>query len=132
MKKIVISLANQILADGIEAAFLRDGTVEPIKVKPTPTDDMVMVCVAVKPAIVLMDVKCADSALGLAGRTETAKQLREKLGKVSICLICDEFAYPTLRKEMIEAQQRGWVNNFFYESVTSSYLVDSLLAMLEQ
>jgi hypothetical protein len=43
--------------------------------------------------------------------------------------LCDENSAPDLAREVIQAKKDGLIDNFFYSSVGSNYLVAALTAM---
>jgi hypothetical protein len=58
-----------------------------------------------------------------------AKELRSLLPQCRIAFLCDENSSPEIAREVMIAKKDGYIDAFFYSSVTAKYLVAALDAI---
>ncbi|MDO4766521.1 MAG: hypothetical protein Q4A29_10695 [Eubacteriales bacterium] len=128
MKVIAISMRNNLFAGGTEIALKRSGNFRPIQVSPTPSTNLFLECIAVKPDIIFIEVR-----QGIENEWEETLEIIEKLKKelpqIKVAIICDEKAYPKLAGNVKRARQQRKIDAFYFTSITIDYLVEALDAI---
>ena len=89
---------------------------------------MVRECEAMQPEILLSEV-AFGKATDLKTRLAEARAVRENAPNCKIVFLCDENSAPDLAREVMQAKRDGLIDNFFYSSVGSRYLVAALTAL---
>ena len=125
MKRILLSIQNQLLSEAISAALTRTGDFRPEQVLTDRIQDTAYICRVLQAEILLMDVASSPSA-SMEQRMTTGRQVRGELPECKIVLLCDENADPTVARQVKEAKQLKQIDAFFYASVTTSYLTAAL------
>lgn len=128
MKRILLSIQNQLLSEAIFAALTRTGDFRPEQVLTDRLQDTMYLCTALQSEILLMDVAGSPNAT-MERRLETGQQVRGALPECKIVLLCDENADPVIARKVKEAKQMKQIDAFFYASVTTSYLTAALDAL---
>ena len=128
MKRILLSIQNQLLSEAIFAALTRTGDFRPEQVLTDRLQDTMYLCTALQSEILLMDVAGSPNAT-MERRLETGRQVRGALPECKIVLLCDENADPVTARQVKEAKQMKQIDAFFYASVTTSYLTAALDAL---
>lgn len=128
MKRILLSIQNQLLSEAISAALTRTGDFRPEQVLTDRLQDTMYLCTALQSEILLMDVAGSPNAT-MERRLETGQQVRGALPECKIVLLCDENADPVIARKVKEAKQMKQIDAFFYASVTTSYLMAALDAL---
>lgn len=128
MKRILLSIQNQLLSEAIFAALTRTGDFRPEQVLTDRLQDTMYLCTALQSEILLMDVAGSPNAT-MERRLETGQQVRGALPECKIVLLCDENADPVIARQVKEAKQMKQIDAFFYASVTTSYLTAALDAL---
>lgn len=125
MKSIVIGIKNRLLAESVELAFLRQADYRVERVDLYDLRMLLSACEAVQADVLLMDTSktCGNT---LETKLATAGQLREKLPRLKVALICDTTSDDTVAEKAIAARRAGQIQDFYFESVTSDYLVASI------
>ena len=78
---------------------------------------------------VLGNYSICGRATDLKTRLAEAKAVRASTPNCKIVFLCDENSAPDLAREVMQAKKDGLIDNFFYSSVGSRYLVAALTAM---
>lgn len=128
MKRILLSIQNQLLSEAIFAALTRTGDFRPEQVLTDRLQDTMYLCTALQSEILLMDVAGSPNAT-MERRLETGQQVRGALPECKIVLLCDENADPVIARQVKVAKQMKQIDAFFYASVTTSYLTAALDAL---
>lgn len=128
MKRILLSIQNQLLSEAISAALTQTGDFRPEQVLTDRLQDTAYLCRALQADILLMDVASSPSA-SMERRMATGRQVRSELPECKIALLCDENAAPAIAHQVKEAKQLKQIDAFFYASVTTSYLTAALDAL---
>ena len=128
MKRILLSIQNQLLSEAIFTALTRTGDFRPEQVLTDRLQDTMYLCTALQSEILLMDVASSPNAT-MERRLETGRQVRGALPECKIVLLCDENADPVIARKVKEAKQMKQIDAFFYASVTTSYLTAALDAL---
>ena len=89
---------------------------------------MIRECEAVQPEILLSEVAFGKNT-DLKTRLAEAKAVRANTPNCKIVFLCDENSAPDLAREVMQAKKDGLIDNFFYSSVGSNYLVAALTAI---
>ena len=128
MKKIVVSIQNGLLAEGIVQMLKDSGEFHPIRTVSEKKDSVVQNCQALFADILLAEVSYA-SATAIERRLLEVKELRTVLPECKIAFLCDENSSPEIAREVMNAKKDGYIDGFFYSSVTAKYLVAALCAL---
>ena len=128
MKKIVVSIQNGLLAEGIVQMLKESGEFYPIRTVSGKKDSVVQNCQALSADILLAEVSYA-SGITMDRRLIEAKELRSLLPQCRIAFLCDENSSPEIAWEVMNAKKDGYIDAFFYSSVTAKYLVAALEAI---
>jgi DNA-binding NarL/FixJ family response regulator len=107
---------------------MKSGDFSPFKRLFSREDEVVHECEAIKPEILLSEVAFGKNT-DLKTRLAEAKEVRKKVPNCKIVFLCDENSAPDLAREVMQAKKDGLIDNFFYSSVGSRYLVAALTAM---
>jgi DNA-binding NarL/FixJ family response regulator len=129
MKKVVVSFQNGLLAEAITAMLNDSGEFQtfcaPTKSKKI---DVASTCEMLSADLVLMEVSYS-AGTAVEVRRQEARELRRRLPDCKIVLLCDENSAPEIAREVMLAKKDGTIDNFFYTSVTSKYLLAALIAL---
>ena len=128
MRDIMISIRNDFVAEAVIRSLSKSGDFQPYKLLFSRDDEVIRECEAVQPEILLSEV-AFGRATDLRTRLAEAKAVRANTPNCKIVFLCDENSAPDLAREVIQAKKDGLIDNFFYSSVGSRYLVASLTAM---
>ena len=126
MKKIVVSIQNGLLAEAVISMLKQSGEFEPYRVSPFgKTGDTVGDCETYAADIALMEVSYGGGTT-VEKRQKEVRELRRRVPKCKIVLLCDENSAPDIAREVMLAKRDGLIDNFFYSSVTAKYLLAAL------
>ena len=128
MKKIVVAIQNGLLAEGIVRMLRESGEFFPIRTISEKKDSVIQNCKALSADILLAEVSYA-SGTTMDRRLPEAKELRSVLPACKIAFLCDENSAPEIAREVMRAKKDGYIDAFFYSSVTAKYLVAVLCAL---
>ena len=128
MRDIIISIRNDFVAEAIIHSLKKAGDFQPYKLLFSRDDEVIRDCEAVQPEILLSEV-AFGKATDLRTRLAEAKAVRASAPNCKIVFLCDENSAPDLAREVMQAKKDGLIDNFFYSSVGSSYLVAALTAL---
>ena len=129
MRKIVVSVQNGLLAEAITQMLSESGEFQPFRVPVSGRkSDLVAQCEMLQTQTMIAEVSYA-SGTTIDTRLAEAKQLRKALPDCKIVLLCDENTAPELAREVMLAKKDGWIDGFFYSSVTAKYLLAALTAL---
>ena len=128
MRDIVISIRNDFVAEAIIRSLEETGDFQPFKLLFMHDDEVVRECEALKPELLLSEV-AFGKATDLRTRLAEAKAVRANTPNCKIVFLCDENSAPDLAREVMQAKKDGLIDNFFYSSVGSNYLVAALAAL---
>lgn len=101
----------------------------PIKVMDCRNDDEPYnTCKSHKANILLMEVSRVRP-FTLEERLETANKVRKAQPECKIVILCDENSDPDMAERVKESKKRGYIDSFFYSSVSGEYLAAMLDAI---
>ena len=128
MRDIVVSIRNDFVAEAVIRSLAKSGEFQPFKLLFSRDDEVVRECEELKPEILLSEV-AFGRATDLKTRLAEAKAVRESVPECKIVFLCDENSAPDLARGVMQAKKDGLIDNFFYSSVGSRYLVAALTAL---
>ncbi len=128
MRDIIVSIRNDFVAEAVIRSLIKGGDFRPFKLLFSREDEVVHECEAIKPEILLSEVAFGKNT-DLKTRLNEAKEVRKNVPDCKIVFLCDENSAPDLAREVMQAKKDGLIDNFFYSSVGSSYLVAALTAL---
>ena len=128
MRDIVISIRNDFVAEAVIDGLTKSGSFQTFKLLFLKDDEVVRECQAIKPELLLCEVAFGRYT-DIQTRLEEAKTVRERVPNCKIVFLCDENSAPDLAREVMQAKKDGLIDNFFYSSVGTRYLVAALSAL---
>ena len=128
MRDSVISIRNDFVAEAVMRSLAERGEFQPIKLMFSRENEVVRECESVKPEMALLEVAFGKHT-DLKTRIAEAKSLKKSVPNCKIVFLCDENSAPDIARSVMQAKKDGLIDNFFYASVGSRYLVAALTAL---
>ena len=128
MRKIVVSIQNGLLAEGLTEMLRLSGEFEPYRVAVDQKKRTVPACMACSPDIVLMEVSQAAGST-MPERMSEVAQLRLAVPECRIVFLCDENISPEIARNVVSVKKNREIDAFYYSSVTGKYLIAALYAL---
>lgn len=127
MQKIVVDIQNFLFADSIAAAFRNSDYDIDVVLAETP-NDTVELCQMYKPFVLVMEVTGYTPWL-LCDRLRLRDEVKSVCPDCKIALLVDSNTEKQAAKDIRDAKKNGIIDQFFYGSMTSEYLMDQIYAM---
>ena len=127
MQKIVVDIQNFLFADSIAAAF-RNSDYDIDVVRAETPNDTVELCQMYKPFVLVMEVTGYTPWL-LCDRLRLRDEMKSVCPDCKIALLVDSNTEKQAAKDIRDAKKNGIIDQFFYGSMTSEYLMDQIYAM---
>ena len=127
MQKIVVDIQNFLFADSIAAAF-RNSDYDIDVVRAETPNDTVELCQMYKPFVLVMEVTGYTPWL-LCDRLQLRDEVKSVCPDCKIALLVDSNTEKQAAKDIRDAKKNGIIDQFFYGSMTSEYLIDQIYAM---
>ena len=127
MQKIVVDIQNFLFADSIAAAF-RNSDYDIDVVRAETPNDTVELCQMYKPFVLVMEVTGYTPWL-LCDRLRLRDEVKSVCPDCKIALLVDANTEKQAAKDIRDAKKNGIIDQFFYGSMTSEYLMDQIYAM---
>ncbi|MBS7264284.1 MAG: hypothetical protein KIG44_04050 [Eubacteriales bacterium] len=127
MQKIVVDIQNFLFADSIAAAF-RNSDYDIDVVRAETPNDTVELCQMYKPFVLVMEVTGYTPWL-LCDRLRLRDEVKSVCPDCKIALLVDSNTEKRAAKDIRDAKKNGIIDQFFYGSMTSEYLMDQIYAM---
>ena len=127
MHKIVVDIQNFLFADSIAAAF-RNSDYDIDVVRAETPNDTVELCQMYKPFVLVMEVTGYTPWL-LCDRLRLRDEVKSVCPDCKIALLVDSNTEKQAAKDIRDAKKNGIIDQFFYGSMTSEYLMDQIYAM---
>ena len=127
MQKIVVDIQNFLFADSIAAAF-RNSDYDIDVVRAETPNDTVELCQMYKPFVLVMEVTGYTPWL-LCDRLRLRDEVKSVCPDCKIALLVDSNTEKQAAKDIRDAKKSGIIDQFFYGSMTSEYLMDQIYAM---
>ena len=129
MRKIVVSIQNGLLAEAITGMLNDSGEFQPFRVPVgNKKNDVISNCEMLSADILIAEVSYA-SGTTVEARLREVREVRKKVPRCKIVLLCDENSAPDIAREVTLAKKDGLIDNFFYSSVTAKYLLAALVSL---
>lgn len=129
MRKVVVSIHNGLLSEAIMKMLDDSGEFIPYHAVTTSRkSDAVEHCEMVSADLVIAEVAYSAST-SVDSRLREARELRRRVPECKIVFLCDENSTPEITREVTQAKRDGVIDNFFYSSVTTKYLLAALTAV---
>ena len=128
MRRIVVSIQNGLLAEGLTEMLRLSGEFEPYRVAVDQKKRTVPACMACSPDIVLMEVSQAVGST-MPERMAEVAQLRLAMPECRIVFLCDENISPEIARNVVSVKKNREIDAFYYSSVTGKYLIAALYAL---
>ena len=127
MQKIVVDIQNFLFADSIAAAF-RNSDYDIDVVRAETPNDTVELCQMYKPFVLVMEVTGYTPWL-LCDRLRLRDEVKSVCPDCKIALLVDSNTEKLAAKDIRDAKKNGIIDQFFYGSMTSEYLMAQIYAM---
>ena len=127
MHKIVVDIQNFLFADSRAAAF-RNSDYDIDVVRAETPNDTVELCQMYKPFVLVMEVTGYTPWL-LCDRLRLRDEVKSVCPDCKIALLVDSNTEKQAAKDIRDAKKNGIIDQFFYGSMTSEYLMDQIYAM---
>ena len=127
MQKIVVDIQNFLFADSIAAAF-RNSDYDIDVVRAETPNDTVELCQMYKPFVLVMEVTGYTPWL-LCDRLRLRDEVKSVCPDCKIALLVDSNTEKQAAKDIRDAKKNGIIDQFFYGSMTSEYLMYQIYAM---
>ena len=127
MQKIVVDIQNFLFADSIAAAF-RNSDYDIDVVRAETPNDTVELCQMYNPFVLVMEVTGYTPWL-LCDRLRLRDEVKSVCPDCKIALLVDSNTEKQAAKDIRDAKKNGIIDQFFYGSMTSEYLMDQIYAM---
>ena len=128
MRRILVSIQNGLLAEGLTEILKQSGEFEPYRVAVDHKKRTVPACMACNPDLVLMEVSQAAGST-MPERMEEVAQLRQMVPACRIVFLCDENISPEIARNVVSLKKNRQIDAFYYSSVTGKYLIAALYAL---
>ena len=120
MRRVVIDMQNVLFADALAEALRRfDSDFEPV-MSELP-DKTLSLCEILLGNVLIMEVT-AHTPWKLEERMKIRDELRKQNPDCKVVLVVDENTEKKLADQVRQAKKDGLIDNFIYESVSSTYL----------
>ena len=127
MQKIVVDMQNFLFADSVAAAF-KNSDYDIDVVRAESPKDTVELCQVYKPFDLVMEVTGYTPWL-LCERLKLRDEVKAVCPYCKIALIVDSNTEKQAAKDIRDAKKNGFIDQFFYGSMTAEYLMDQIYAM---
>ncbi|MDD7077464.1 MAG: hypothetical protein PUI42_04955 [Lachnospiraceae bacterium] len=124
----IISTQNGLLSGALMKYLEERGEIMPQRILSSDPDEPFKTCLSLNADILLMEVTRVP-LYTLAERMTTISEVRRKIPKCKIALLCDENADQELAEQVKDAKKNGLIDGFFYSSVSGEYLAAALDSM---
>jgi DNA-binding NarL/FixJ family response regulator len=128
MRRIVVSIQNGLLAEGLTEMLRQSGEFEPYRVAADQKKRTVPACMACGADLVLMEVSQAAGST-MPERMEEVAQLLLMVPDCRIVFLCDENISPEIARNVVSLKKKREIDAFYYSSVTGKYLIAALYAL---
>ena len=128
MRDIILSIRNNLVCEALTRSLEESGEFRPYKLLFSRENEVLRECKALSPDILLLEVAFGRKT-DLKTRLAEASEVRQSLPNCKIIFLCDENSSPELANQVVQAKRDGQIDEFFYASVGSRYLVAALTAI---
>ena len=128
MRDIVLSIRNNLVCEALTRSLEESGEFRPYKLLFSRENEVLRECKALSPDILLLEVAFGRRT-DLKTRLAEAREVRQNSPNCKIIFLCDENSSPDLANQVVQAKRDGRIDEFFYASVGSRYLVAPLTAL---
>lgn len=120
MRRIVVDMQNFLFADAIAQTLISTDSDFDVRRSESP-DKTAELCSLCQPYALLMEVT-GYTPWRLEERLRIRDEVKQKSPHCKIVLIVDEKAEKILAQRVLQAKKDGLIDNFIYDSVSSTYL----------
>ena len=128
MRDIILSIRNNLVCEALTRSLEESGEFRPYKLLFSRENEVLRECKALSPDILLLEVAFGRRT-DLKTRLAEASEVRQNSPNCKIIFLCDENSSPELANQVVQAKRDGQIDEFFYASVGSRYLVAALTAI---
>jgi len=128
MRDIVISIRNDLIAEAVMRGLEESGEFQPFKLLFSRDDEVVHECARIQPEMLLCEVAFGKHT-NFEARLKESSEVKKVLKNCKVIFLCDENSSPALAKRVMQAKRDGLIDDFFYSSVGTRYLIAALTAL---
>ncbi len=128
MKKVLVSIKNELLSTAVIKTLKDFGEFLPYQVTPEVSTNTSDKSALLDADILLMEISYLPGAT-MEGRLKEINQLRKKEPGCKIVAFCDDIAAPELAHKVTQLKKDRLIDGFLYTSVTASYLMSTLASL---
>ncbi|MBR3879733.1 MAG: hypothetical protein IKJ24_06420 [Clostridia bacterium] len=128
MKKVLVSIKNELLSTAVIKTLKDCGEFLPCQVTPEVSTNTSDKSALSDVDILLMEISYLPGAT-MEGRLKEIKQLRKNEPECKIVAFCDDTAAPELAHKVTQLKKDRLIDGFLYTSVTASYLMSTLASL---
>lgn len=122
MRRVIINMKDFVFADAVAQALCADKKSDFEVQKTTSPGEIEKYGIILSPYAVLMEVTAA-SPYTLEKRLKTGAAVKEENRQCKIVLLVDENSEKQVADQVRQAKKNGSIDQFFYGSISASYLV---------
>ena len=128
MRDIVISIQNDLIAETVIKGLEESGEFQPFKLLFSRDDEVVHECARIQPEMLLCEVAFGKHT-NFEARLKESSEVKKVLKNCKVIFLCDENSSPALAKRVMQAKRDALIDDFFYSSVGTRYLIAALTAL---
>lgn len=128
MKKIVVNIRHGLMREAVMRMLSGNGGFLPMASEAGDEVDMMKTCLALQADILLLEV-AYDSDMSVKKRLCEIRRVRERIPRCKVVLLCDEKAPNETAHEVMCAKRDGYIDHFFYSSLSEAYMSAMLAAL---
>ncbi len=128
MKKIVVNIRHGLMREAVMRMLSGNGGFLPMASEAGDEVDMMEACLALQADILLLEV-AYDSDMSVKKRLCEIRRVRERIPRCKVVLLCDEKASTETAHEVMCAKRDGYIDHFFYSSLSEAYMSAMLTAL---
>ena len=129
MEKVIVSIGNKLLSEAIAEALDKNGNFKSFTIATKKTGEMMKDITVIKPKILLFGISFSKYST-FEEALELIKRIRVERPECKICVLCDYNAQPDVVKKVIEEKSKNNIDVFLFTSVTTDYMISSMLSLL--
>ena len=128
MKKVLVSIRNELLSTAVIRALKDCGEFFPFQVSPEVSSNNSDWIKGTEADILLMEISYLPGVT-METRLKEIKQIRKEKPDCKMVVFCDDIASPGLAYKVTQLKKDRLIDGFLYTSVTASYLKSTLASL---
>lgn len=128
MKKVLVSIKNELLSTAVIKTLKDCGEFLPCQVTPEVSTNTSDKSALSDVDILLMEISYLPGAT-MEGRLNEIHNLRSSNPECKVVILCDDTAAPEIARKVTQLKKDHVIDAFFYTSVTANYLISTLVSL---